>query len=84
MSDVTETVAGLRALADWYEEHSDIRAPKRIEANLYDYNNEEDAAAMACAMGNFDKHFDIDGLLVLEKGFGSNVMLRAVYGCEMT
>lgn len=76
-----ETVAGLRALADWYEAHPEIPVPERIDVNLYDYDGETDMATMERAMGSFDKNYDIDGL-VLEKPFGSNVMLRAIYSRE--
>jgi hypothetical protein len=64
-------VAGLRAMADWYEAHPDMPRPSHL--SVYSFGARETPDFMrrcARAMGTFEKDFSIHDLFALTKKFG--------------
>jgi len=67
-----EYAAGLRQIADWYEEHPMIPVPHIPDIQVFNVHTQEDAASVARALGHVQKRPGLDtGLLVLYRPFGA-------------
>jgi hypothetical protein len=71
-----EYADGLRALADFVEQHPEFPVPTR-EINQCSLDTKEEAAALARALGKCDKQFHGD-IFIIAKDFGG-VKLRALF-----
>ena len=70
-SKVDEFVAGLRAMADWYEQHPELDTPTSalMVSSFASDETPELAAQVAQAMGTFKKNYS-DSIFTLTKSFG--------------
>ncbi len=75
----TTTADGLRALADWLDQHPDAAAEfPRLEATAYADDSPEGLRFWAKAFGNAEKVYDGE-LFRLRRTFGANVTLNALF-----
>lgn len=78
-------VAGLRAAADFYEQHTDVKTPGDTSLNNYVVNTKEDARAIIKALGSCVKFYDDVYFRIVKEispGFSLRFVLMRDNVCE--
>lgn len=70
----TEFIAGLREMADWYEAHPDMRAPRYASINIF-AEDKADFISLRRASGLRDKH-DGDVWMYFSKHFRGELEIQ--------
>ena len=71
-----EFIQGLRDLADWYENSTEVKAPWYHGVSIYLTDKDEARAVAKSSEGGIDKIY-MDGDLTLRKEFGSIIRFSA-------
>lgn len=77
--------AGLRAVADFYEQHEEIALPHEPYISNFSVNTKEEAVLVAKALGTFDKVYRDDSFQILKEvvpGFQMRFYFNRASVCE--